>query len=289
MTANLGYYDNLTQKSFAGLLPWDGRFWHFTGALPQKGRYSSAYNILYFGALNDAADMFELAGAATKAAELRKKAERISTVIKTQFISADGRIYGALDASGAALSGEDIISYALAVLFDLSPEHNIFWITLLEAYTRQCIPLSGKTPRPFNFMYIFEALEKSGRDLAILDCISRCWKAYLDAGFTTTTEGWPDDNNSCCHAWNAHPVKFLLRIIGGIRQTAPGWEQIRFAPVFCCEQAGCMVPTPYGNIVSSWQQIDNGYAVELTTPKEIKVEYELPTSVAANLKHVRTN
>jgi hypothetical protein len=76
-------------------------------------------------------------------------------------------------------------------------------------------------------------------------------------------------NESFSHAWSAHPLFHLMQILGGIRQTAPGWKAITFDPSFLGDSLECTVPTPLGPIQSSWKRQGEKYDVELKLPKGI--------------------
>ncbi len=60
-----------------------------------------------------------------------------------------------------------------------------------------------------------------------------------------------------------------MQILGGIRQTTPGWKSISFDPTFLGDLLECTVPTPLGPIQSSWKRHEEKYDVELRQPEGI--------------------
>lgn len=67
-----------------------------------------------------------------------------------------------------------------------------------------------------------------------------------------------------------------MQIIGGVRQTAPAWKRVSFAPVFHGNQGGSTIPTSQGNITSAWQRDGDRIAVSLDLPKGVTAEVSLP-------------
>jgi hypothetical protein len=96
----------------------------------------------------------------------------------------------------------------------------------------------------------------------------------------TTFEGFERDHTpgqtSLSHAWSAHPIFHLARIIGGIWQTAPAWREIAFVPRFIGTRGGATVPTPQGAVTSAWERRGNRVHVSLSLPRGVKARVLLP-------------
>lgn len=278
----LDHFRTRAARNPLGLYPLDSRYWNYTASRMGRGTYASIFNIQLYGALRDIADLARAAGGDREEPirELAAYAQQLANTIRSRFINTEtGVIYNTLDANGTPLDEPpDIISYALALRYGLNLDMNQRWTDILVDFLGVCLPKSSKSPRPCIFLFIFEALEQQGRDRDIIAGIARCWKSFLDAGFTTTTEGWPDGGGSCCHGWGSHPIAFFQRILGGIRPAAPGWRKIRFAPEFIGEWARCRVPTPFGAISSTWRKSAGKVEIALRVPEGIEIEYDLPES-----------
>ena len=86
----------------------------------------------------------------------------------------------------------------------------------------------------------------------------------------------PEFPISHSHAWSAHPLFHLMQIIGGVRQVAPQWKQVEFAPEFVGDSGGCTVPTPAGPITSAWRRLAGRIEVELALPRGVTATVRLP-------------
>ena len=87
----------------------------------------------------------------------------------------------------------------------------------------------------------------------MIDCIRKRWGFWHDLGLTTTPESWATvekyGKTSLCHAWSAHISAHFRDILLGVTQVAPGWKEIRFAPVYAgVDAVSGVIPTPQGNI-----------------------------------------
>ena len=77
--------------------------------------------------------------------------------------------------------------------------------------------------------YLVRAFEHAGLSHRYVDLL-QSWRDLLKLNYTT----WPEsrgDTRSDTHAWSAHPTADLLGIVAGIRPSAPGYAQVRIAPV----------------------------------------------------------
>lgn len=78
------------------------------------------------------------------------------------------------------------------------------------------------------------------------------------------------------HAWSAHPLYQLMQIVGGVRQTATAWKQVRFAPTFVGDSGGATIPSPRGPIVSDWRRAGAKVDVALQLPRGVTATVFLP-------------
>jgi hypothetical protein len=67
-----------------------------------------------------------------------------------------------------------------------------------------------------------------------------------------------------------------MQIIGGVRQTAPAWREVSFAPVFHGVHGGCTIPSPRGEISSAWRREGQTVQVELQLPRGVVAKVTLP-------------
>ena len=133
---------------------------------------------------------------------------------------------------------------------------------------------------PFAIQYLFEALEKTGREDAIIDAIRANYVPMLEAGATTVWEvfpgsrdapgGWP--TRSHCHAWSASPLYFLPRIILGIRPLAPGGTAFEISPrPRGLQYARGAVQTPRGKVWVHWRIEGKTMHLSIKAPKGVRI------------------
>ncbi|MCX7936017.1 MAG: hypothetical protein N3A66_12255, partial [Planctomycetota bacterium] len=74
--------------------------------------------------------------------------------------------------------------------------------------------------------------------------------------------------SSCSHAWTAHPAYHLVNILAGIRQLAPAWRRIVWAPFFLADldHVAARLPSPQGEIATDWERQGDKIAVSLALP-----------------------
>lgn len=143
-------------------------------------------------------------------------------------------------------------SAAYAILDDLLEKKDIDFA--LDTISREIAVSENPTgASPYFIYYLFEALKKYGRAAEVINCIRKRWGFWHDLGLTTTPESWATEEKygktSLCHAWSAHIPAHFRDILLGVTQTAPGWKEIRFAPVYAGVNAvSGLIPTPWGNI-----------------------------------------
>ena len=127
-----------------------------------------------------------------------------------------------------------------------------------------------------------EARFMHGRAEEGLELIRRVWGTMLKKGATTFWEFTPNDADSRwqapCHAWSAGCTYLLSAYVLGIRQTAPNWKKVIFAPRPCDLAFGKgVVPTPYGLIAASWTKDESGaLRFKLALPKDTELTTDLP-------------
>jgi hypothetical protein len=175
---------------------------------------------------------------------------------------------------------------ALALLLNLKPEHraHIAKEYLLEpARMKRSNVLTGS---PFFYAYILEALFGTGLRREAIDVIRDKWSSMIDAGAVTFWELWDVTYQSRCHAWSASPLYHLSEQVLGVMPIAPGWRQVRVAPL--CENidfARGTVPSPLGLIRVEWQRAgDDRLAVQAEIPDGVVAEFVTPSGQTRELR-----
>jgi len=145
---------------------------------------------------------------------------------------------------------------------------------------------------PFAIMYLYEALEKAGRQEFIVDSIRDNYGPMLAAGATTVWESFPSGTTgtggfptrSHCHAWSSAPVHFLNRIMLGIQPEGVGAKTVVISPRPCgltwAEGASATINGP---VEVSWKLEGNTLSISAKGPEGTQLRFE-PNDALAGLR-----
>lgn len=258
------------------LLKYDPRYWLFldwTGIF--KNGYSTVFNLWLLIALQKVAALHRISGAPEKAKPLEKWASRLKTALLL-LIDKNGLLRDGRTQDGKPVPSTSIHSQTLAIMAGLAPKHEAAMMQriLIPFIRKQIKP--AVTPSSYWITYVFSVLAERGYAAEVIAFIKEEWTPMAAHGTTWETFDPGPGEASFSHAWSAHPLFHLMQTIGGINQTAAGWNEIRFAPVFCGEKGGAVVPTPSGTIRSQWQRTGDNIEVELSLPPDVQAQVELP-------------
>ncbi len=167
----------------------------------------------------------------------------------------------------------------LSILYDVvEPAHR-------EAARKNVIdppPGMVRLGSPFAALYLYETLEKLGREDEILRRIYENYLPMLESGATTVWESFPSGTTgrggfptrSHCHAWSSAPSYFLPRIVLGVKPTAAGAEQVQISPrVSGLTWARGTVATPRGPITVSWTLVGDVLDVSCQAPEGVQLTF----------------
>jgi hypothetical protein len=163
----------------------------------------------------------------------------------------------------------------LSILYDIIEEENY-----AAALENTLSPRNEmvKIGSPFAFLYLYETLEKVGKEQEIINFIYKDYEPMVYDGETTVRErlGAGNSHRSRSHAWSSSPNLFLNKIITGIKQTAPASKAFIIIPTIMngIIWADGTVATPYGPLSVHWKIEGNKLNVQIKTPKEVKVTFK---------------
>ncbi|HDL17460.1 MAG TPA: hypothetical protein ENH29_00225 [Bacteroidetes bacterium] len=135
---------------------------------------------------------------------------------------------------------------------------------------------------PFAMFYLYEALEKTGREDDIIRSIYESYLPMLNAGATTVWETFPSSSyrpgefptRSHAHAWSSSPLFYLNRVILGIKQTKPGGSGFDISPrLHGLNSASGTVATIEGPLSVSWRAAGKKLTIRIDAPKNVKVKF----------------
>lgn len=261
--------------STIGLVGYDSRYWLFLDwADLFKGGYPTLLNLWLLMALEKMARLYSLSDQPEKAKAAKQKASRLRTALR-QLERKDGLLGDGLDFRRRSIKSTSLHSQTLAILAGLSPERDAVKLrTVLLPFIRGAKAV-GPSPSAYWITYLFEVLTAAGYGNDVVTFIRDHWQGMAAHGTTWETFSPRLGDESCSHAWSAHPLYHLMQTLGGIRQTACEWSEIVFEPIFVGHHALALVPTPQGPISSRWERTPNGIEVELNLPADINARVKL--------------
>jgi hypothetical protein len=255
-------------------------FWNFLDwADLYKGNVSSVLNLYYLKTLRTAVKLCKLMKD-PKAAEYEQRAAALAKSIEKFFWDPKTKQWH---------EGYDVETKepktklsqhatALAILCGLQPSSHADLAREVLIKTSLGKRSDVTMASSFFHNYVFEALNQLGMQKYAITIIRKLWGEMIDKGATAFWEGF-SGNESRCHAWSSSPLYVLSEQLLGIQRTAPGWKEVRIAPVPCgLEYARGEVPTPFGLIKVDWENVgDDQLAVKVELPEGIEGEFISPT------------
>ncbi|MFI5356811.1 MAG: alpha-L-rhamnosidase C-terminal domain-containing protein [Opitutales bacterium] len=270
----LAYFRRHTGRH--GLVEYDPRYWLFLDWTDLfKDGASSIYNLWLMLALEKLAELHRLTRDPAAARECATWAGRLRRRLRP-LVNARGLLRDGLDRQGHPVATTSPHAQTLALMTGLAPGAADRMEQFLVAYLRDDSPHRAK-PSAYWITYVYAELARRGHGAAVVDHLRPRWEPMVAYGSTFEIFGQsPAFAASRSHAWSAHPLFHLMQIIGGVRQTAPAWRTVSFAPVFHGERGGCAIPSPRGEITSRWQRTGGTIQVDLALPPGVTAEVQLP-------------
>ncbi len=276
----LAYFEEWTNPE-TGLLKYDARYWLFldwTGI--QREGESAVYSFWLLYALDRLTALYLAAGRRSGATRCRKWAGTVRKALLA-LQGKDGLISDGILLGGRVNTHCSIHAQTMALMTCLSPKHDGIFLekSLLPFLRRESAP--DITPSAYWITYVYTELATRGYGSEVVADIEARWQKMAEFG--TTFEGFDSTlgNESHSHAWSAHPLFHLMQILGGVRQTAPGWREIAFEPVFEGNHAKTKTPCPQGVITAQWRRgKDRRIGGTLTLPAGVRATVLLPGTEA---------
>lgn len=280
MRRALEYFRGMLAKKgpAKGLLPYDQRYWLFLDWCPIfKNGYPTLYNLYYVQALRHAAELCAKVGERAEAVRLRR--EERAAIAAVGKLQRGGVFAGGRDWQGKLVAQDSAHCDALAYLLGLVPKYKRVLVERMKALVARDVHTTDPMrPSAFFMHYILTALDQAGERTAALGCMQRWWGTMVERGLATCEENWfnPAGQGSLCHAWSAHPIVHLTRILLGVRQEGVAWKTVTIEPLFALDHAQGAVATPHGPIHMHWQCSGGKISGELSLPKGVKGILRLP-------------
>ncbi len=251
----------------------------------------TAYNALYYRALQDVAYIEAGLGNKAKAAAYNLTAGQVRDAINANLFNPSTGTYYLSESDHATLAQD---GNALAVLFGIAPATDVPRIlnslkSLWGPHGSE--PYSGTTYSnlisPFITAFEVEADYLAGDTTDAERLLSLTWNQMIDPRnpFYTGTM-WenigPDGTatearTSLAHGWASGPTPIMISDVLGVQPVAPGYQTFTVDPhPGTLRWAKGAVPTPYGQIIVRWERNGPRLSVTVTVPPQATAFITLP-------------
>lgn len=277
----LGYFDTHAARSEQGLLGHDRRFWYFGDwADLYRGHVPTLLNLWYLLTLRRLTDLLGAAAMDAPRRVMVRKAARHERLVARWLYDPRRQLFcGGLDESGKQVQSESVHDQVVAMMLNLAPEAHPGMMDRFVLPYLAGEPLDAAVPSAFWCTYLLEHAGRSGYAAEAIAFIRRKWSPMLETGTTWEDFNWAEGSGgSASHAWSAHPSYHLVNLLVGVRQAAPAWSRVEFAPAFPPEisHASAVVPSPKGEIRAAWELRNGVVQARLSLPPQVTAEVSLP-------------
>ncbi|MDQ8192940.1 family 78 glycoside hydrolase catalytic domain [Coraliomargarita sp. SDUM461004] len=279
----LEYFERQTNAQ-TGLLNYDHRFWLFLDWTDiHKHGCSSVYSLWYLHTLDRLNEMYSLCGDTVFAENCQRKAINLRKNLH-KLINAEGLIQDGYTEQGHVVTETSVHAQTLALLTRLTPENEDKILNLrILPYIRSELKTDIQ-PSAYWITYIYTALSERGYGNEVIADIRKRWAPMVTHGTTWENFAPKIADESFSHAWSAHPLYHLMQILGGIRQSSPGWENIKITPTFTGDAAAVVIPSPLGNIHSAWSRNGDYIKGSIQLPEGMEATLQLPSQQASTIR-----
>ncbi len=250
-----------------------GRYWDFVDwvdewdngePLTQEGEVITVYSMYFAYALLCAKEICEKCGRKALASEYEQMYNETKDNITKHCFDVKRGLYTDSDKGNG---------YSM---------HTIIWAIISELATGDdAAKLAShlddedlaKSSFSFNF-YLFRALEKCGQIPSIFDHMDG-WRHMIDNHCTSWCENPGDNARSECHGWSSAPLyEFAVNILG-VKTSFD--DMIVINPYTAgLSYAKGTVPTRFGNVYVSWEDGDDGFKIQISSPANTTKKLVLP-------------
>lgn len=270
----LSYFDGVTNPQ-NGLASHDSRYWLFLDWTNiQRTGQPAILNLWQLYALEKIVEMCNAEGLNADAEKYLKRATTLRKNIEEHLVDSDGLVCDGILPDGKRSKLKSIHAQVLGRMLNLKGTNfKKACDEILLPYLRGEIKTHA-APSTYWEAYLFEVMIDEGYGKDVYDYILKNWKIMADYGTTFESQSGADFNstNTRSHAWSAHPLYLLPRILGGVRQTKPAWKEVAIKPLFIEDAGDIVYPTPQGKIKVSWQKKPDGtFSQKIEKPDSISV------------------
>lgn len=280
------YLQKLNQQGLLDLEAWNLLDWAPLDQ-PNEGVVSHQ-NMLLVRTLRLAGGFARIARDLAGEIRYNHQAEKLQASINKYLWSDEEQAYrDSIHANGELSTTFSMQTQVIAYLSGVVPAEKI---GQLEGYLSQSPAHFVQIGSPFMSFFYYEALAHAGQFEQMISDIRYHYGQMIEYNATTCWEMYPDftENRanpnfltrSHCHAWSAAPGYFLGAYILGVRNLAPGWQEVLIEPHPCgLRWARGSVPLPGGGEIKvAWELKPDGYTLDLRVwgPENVKIRIKVP-------------
>ena len=128
---------------------------------------------------------------------------------------------------------------------------------------------------PFLLYYLYGVLAQMGNLERVIRDMEKRWGEMLRYDSTTCWEVFPGfyenaRTRSYCHAWSSAPALLMQKYLLGIKRDEEGFKKISIClPDTDIRWCRGSIPTPFGNIETTWDKNDKVFLVRI--PEQIEI------------------
>lgn len=234
---------------------------------------SASLNLFYAMALDNAARIATMLGKEEEGRKYREDAGRLKrAVMAAAYDPTDGYLHEYID-GGRRLERVSLHANVLGILAELP---GLDREALAKKMFSGLVGYSywdGPDDADIGFyVFVFEAMCRTGRVAKALELARSRWGAMLDSGAANWWEFWSYDlhvraGGAMSVAWGVSPCLVMMEWMLGFRPTAPGFREFEWAPHPCdVAESRAVIPTAAGLFRLTWKKSDTGIAVEADVP-----------------------
>lgn len=137
---------------------------------------------------------------------------------------------------------------------------------------------------PYMEYYVLEALCKMGEYGAAENRIKQRYEDMVKEDYSTLWEFWNSWQGTKNHAWSGGPLVIMSKHFAGIAPLGAGYESVKIDPQYALyDTLSCTVPSVRGLITLDYEKTDEGYAVNLSLPEDMKAVLYVPDGAAVKI------
>jgi len=265
-----------------------GPFWNaFDFADVDRHHETVLYNSMFVvGAINAALKCANALGDADAKAWLTEYRRKLVKAINSTWDDERHSYPDSIHEDGQVSNRTCVHTSFLAYLYDIVEERNEEHVLRNMTSPPEDMVRVGS---PFAVMFLYEALEKAGRQEFIIDEIRNNYGPMLKAGATTVWESFPTGTlakngfptRSHCHAFSSAPMYFLNRIVLGIQPAGVGGKKVVISPhPSGLTWAKGASATTNGPVKVSWQLEGDTLSIDASGPQGTKLQFETNKAIA---------